>query len=367
MNIFQDIFNMSIISKAFSNKIDSLRGEFEINKNVIHQGIKGGLNENGILSLIRDVIPQKFKLTKGIVENSKGEQSNETDILIYNDEILPPYIKEDLTFVPVEAVKYIFEVKSTLNSKELKTTISKFERFASIGGTSPTVLFSFSSDIKGSELTRYKKYESNFYTNPKIMVLCVSDKCYYFKHESEHYLKDQISNTEFIKLLNKIDGSIFQNALDAFSEVMSDNESLSKLSRSEFAFLLKSFIQMDYHVCNTDSKELTINEIKYSEIKFTVHRWYGVESEIDNDVVLSFLSGISNTLSQKSFGNYLLSGKNLNYKTFSICYEDMWGNLSAQDFDEAGLSYDTDRAGFNFKSNNDSNKMEFIINKEKDS
>lgn len=358
---------MSIISKAFSNKIDSLRGEFELNKNVIHQGVKGGLNESGILSLIRDVIPQKFKLTKGIAENSKGDQSNETDILIYNDEILPPYIKEDLTFIPIEAVKYIFEVKSTLNSKELKTTISKFKHFSSIGGTSPTVLFSFSSDLKGSELIRYKKNESNFYTSPKIMALCVSDKCYYFKHEAECYLKDQLSNRDFIKLFEKSDGSILQNAVNAVAEAISDNKFLSRMSRSEFALFIKSSILMDSSVHNIDDKELTINGIKYSEIKFTVHRWYGVESTTDNDVVLSLLSGVSNTLSQKSFGNYLLSGKDLNYKIFSVCYEDMWGNVSAQDFDENGLKYDTDRVTFNFRSSSDSNEMLFVVKKEKDS
>ena len=358
---------MSIISKAFSNKIDSLRGEFELNKNIIHQGVKGGLNENGILLLIKDVIPQKFKLTKGVTENSKGDQSNESDILIYNDEILPPYIKEDLTFVPIEAVKYIFEVKSTLNSKELKTTISKFERFASIGGTSPTVLFSFSSDIKGSELVRYKKNESTFYTSPKIMALCVSDKCYYFKHEAEYYLKDQISNTDFIKLSEKSDSSTLQNAVNAVAEALSDNKFLSKMSRSEFALFIKSSIIMDSSLHNIDDKELIINGIKYSEIKFTVHRWYGVESTTDNDVMLSFLSGISNTLSLKSFGNYLLSDKDFDYKTFSVCYEDMWGNLSAQDFDEDGIKYDTNKVSFNFKSSSDSNEILFIVKKEKDS
>lgn len=358
---------MSIISRSFNNKINNLKGEFEVNRNVLHQGIKGGLNENGILSLIKDVIPQKFKLTKGITENSKGDQSNESDILIYNDEILPPYIKEDLTFVPIEAVKYIFEVKSTLNSKELKTTIGKFERFASIGGTSPTVLFAFSSDIKGNELARYKKNESNFYTSPKLIALCVSDKCYYFKHQSEHYLKDQISNTEFIKLLDKSDGSVLQDAFDGFRELISNNELLSRMSRTEFASFIKNFIQMDNNINNVDKNELTINEIKYSDMKFTVHRWYGIESTTDNDVILSLLSGVSNTLSQKSFGNYLLSGKDLDYKVFSICYEDMWGNLSAQDFDKNGLKYDTDRSTFKFESSSDFNRMVFTINKEKDS
>ena len=82
----------------------------------MHQGIKGGLNESELSDLIRDVIPKRYKFSKGIIENSRGEQSNETDVLIYDDEILPSYMKNELTFVPVEAVKYNFEVKSTLNA-----------------------------------------------------------------------------------------------------------------------------------------------------------------------------------------------------------------------------------------------------------
>lgn len=158
---------MSIISEKFNAKISSLKRDFEVNKDVMHNGVKGGLNESELSSLIKEVIPQRYKATKGIIENSIGRQSNETDIFIYDDEILPPYIKNDLTFVPVEAVKYNFEVKSMLNDNELKTTIDKFENFISIGGRSPTVLFSFSSDIKGSELSRYKKMMIVFLQTPQ--------------------------------------------------------------------------------------------------------------------------------------------------------------------------------------------------------
>lgn len=153
---------MSIISKKFSEKITTIKNEFEINKDVEHQGTKGSLNENELATLIKDVIPQKYKMSKGIIENADGIQSNETDIIIYDDEILPIYMKNDLAFVPVEAVKYNFEVKSILNSTELQTNISKFEKFKSIGGSSPTALFSFSSDIQGSELSRLKKMMITF-------------------------------------------------------------------------------------------------------------------------------------------------------------------------------------------------------------
>ena len=106
--------------------------------------------------------------------------------------------------MPVEAVKYIFEVKSLLNATELKTTIDKFYKFRQIGGISPTVLFSFSSDIKGDELDRYYNYDlDNFFINPIINVLCISNKCYCFKSIEEHYLTDFFTNEEWLNLWEK--------------------------------------------------------------------------------------------------------------------------------------------------------------------
>lgn len=351
---------MSIISEKFNSEIKTLKSDFEVNKDVMHQGIKGGLNESELSSLIREVIPQRYRITKGIIENAKSEQSNEVDIFIYDDEILPVYIKSDLAFVPVEAVKYVFEVKSKLNATELKTTISKFENFKLIGGRSPTVLFSFSSDIHGSELSRYKKKDINFFTNPAITVLCASNKSYYYKETEEHYLKDHCSVKEFIKILNEAVGFNVEDPVNLLSELMKDNQALNKINRSQFALLISASIQVKNLTRNFDDHKLTVNGIEYSDIKFKIHKWIGIESH-DNNVELSFLSGISNTLSKGNFGNYLLNRKGLEAKVFSICYEDTWGNLSCQDFAEEGLKYDPDVVSFSFETSSDANKIIFEI------
>ena len=353
---------MSVISEKFNYKINSLKSEFEANKNVVHQGIKGGLNEGELSSLIKEVIPQRYRVTRGIIENAIGKQSNETDIFIYDDEILPPYIKSDLTFVPVEAVKYVFEVKSTLNSGELKTTIGKFENFKSIGGHSPTVLFSFSSDIQGSELSRYKKNDNHFFINPAITVLCTSNKSYYYKETKEHYIKDHLSVSEFMKQFNAATGFDMDGPMNAFSELMTNDKALNQMTRSQFALSIKASIQMTDILNGFDDKKLTINGIKYDDIKFKTHKWIGIEN-CSNNIELSFLSGISNTLSKGDFGNYLLDGAELEVKIFSICYEDMWGNTSCQDFDAKGLKYDPNLVSFNFQTSSDSNKIIFEIKK----
>lgn len=348
---------MGVISEKFNAKVSALKSDYEVNKDIVHQGIKGGLNENALSSLIKEVIPQKYKISKGIIENPNGEQSNETDFFIYDDEILPPYIKDDLAFVPVEAVKYAFEVKSTLNSSELKTTITKFKKFASMGGTSPTVLFAFASDFQGSELGRYKKNDDKFYIKPSITVICVSNKCYYYREITEHYLKDHLTEEQFIKKFLDQSNMNIEAAKEVLSNILGNDEILKQMSRSQFALLIQSSIISNDYFNNIDKKNLTVNGVKYSEIKFKVHKWVGVESS-DNKVEMSLLSGVSNTLSKKSFGEYLLNGK-AEAKVFSICYEDMWGNLSMQDFDENGLSYDVDNVTYSYTSSSEGHKILF--------
>lgn len=335
-----------------------------MNLSIVHQGIKGGLNENELSSLIEEVIPQKYQVSKGIIENANGEQSNETDILIYDDEVLPPYMKNDLTFVPVEAVRYNFEVKSTLNATELKTTIKKFERFKSIGGYSPTVLFSFSSDLKGSELQRLKKNDSNFFINPAISVICTSNKSYYYKSVTEHLLKDYLSNSEFMKLFQDASGIDFDGVLETMRGTLANDHALSQMSRSQFAQLIQGVIKVNDHKANVDNRDLTVNEVKYNEVTFKVHKWVGIETE-SNEVELSLLSEVSNSLSIGNFGQYLLNSAVQSPKVFAVCYEDMWGNLSCQDFDENGLDYDTDKVSFSFQTSKESSQVTFHMSERK--
>lgn len=310
---------MGIISEKFNLKVCELKANFNANKNVVHQGIKGGLNEAELISLIKDVIPSKYKIAKGIIENSKGQQSNETDIIIFDDEILPPYIKNDVAFVPVEAVKYTFEVKSKLNASELNTTIDKFKNFRAIGGRSPTVLFSFSTDIKGDELVRYSKYDDDFYINPVISVLCISNKGYYYKDFIEYYLKDFLSVDTVIEKLHE-----------------SNNIQLQIL----------------------DKDKIIINGVRYSDITFKVHRWIGLD-EGENHIELSLLSGISNTLSKNGLGSYLLNNDVINPKILAESYEDMWGNVSCHRFDENGLNDKT--INITFDSNEQKSQLIFSI------
>ncbi|EMK3515951.1 hypothetical protein V8095_003609 [Vibrio parahaemolyticus] len=350
---------MSFISNKISVQIATLKNEFNVNKKIEHQGIKGGFNENELSLLLKGVIPRRYEITKGIIENSIGEQSNETDLIIYDDEILPPYIKDDLSFIPVESVKYAIEVKSCLNSTELKSTIKKFKQFGNIGGTAPTVLFAYSSDIDGNEIVRYYKNDNDFMVSPKISVLCVSNKCYYFKSVETNYLRNFLTNSDLINAFKESSGLDFNASADMLRTTLNNDAALDLMSRSSFAHLIQSVMIMNEHTRNIDHKEFNINGVNFNDITFKIHKWIGIEVE-NNDVELSLLSGISNTLSKENFGNYLLNGKVIRQKLISICFEDMWGNLSGSKFDKDGLMIESNNnVSFNFQTNKETSKITF--------
>lgn len=362
---------MGILSQKIEDKITKLKLDHQTNTQINHQPTKGSLNENGLASLINDIIPSKYKITKGIIENSQNKQSNETDLIIYDDEVLPSYIKDELSFVPVEATKYIFEIKTTLNSNEIKTTIDKFSNFRNLNGISPTVLFSYSSDINGSEIQRLKKYESDFFINPQIKVFYIIDKCYYYKQTEIHYLKDFFDKTEWLKILTDALGfTDLEGQLEKAKESLQDNKVLNTLSRSEFLQTILHLITLNKQIQNIkEPKNVISNNLNFDEITFKVHKWIGItqiNSVPDNHSFLCFLSGISNTLSKDNFGKYLINNNDVPATVYSVCFEDMWGNISCEDFDENGLGYDTTNFTFELlqKSKNNEHRMTFTVNKD---
>ena len=354
---------MGMLLRKINEKINYLKNAYQNNQNIQHQGIKGGFNENELSDLIKEIIPTKYIITKGIIENSTGKQSNETDIIIYDNDVLPYYIKNDLSFIPIEAVKYIFEVKSTLNSNELKTTINKFSNYKEMSGRSPTVLFAYSSDIQGNELTRYKGNDKNFFTNPEISVLCISNKCYCYKQVEEYYLKDFYTNEEWLKLYADNENNLDINKAFEMVDEAFNNEILEKLNRKQFVLAIKAMIQVDTHKRNMNEYSITINGVYFKEIKFKIHKWIQIKvnDKINNIEILSFLSGISNTLSKESFGKYLLNDMNCTAMVCGVCYEDMWGNISAEDFDENGLNYNTNQFSFSYQSSSENNSHKMIF------
>jgi len=182
---------------------------------VDHPALKGKMREHGIGKFLKGFLPSYYDIGSGEITDSIGYTSNETDIIIYNNSRLPPYLFSDQTGIfPVESCEYAIEVKSCLTAVELRSSISKAKNIRNlrplrINFPKPNqipvpILFAYSSDLKSNpieEFERYKREDLNYLTDPAIRALCVvgrgywtynqnsqtADKWLYFKADEEHY------------------------------------------------------------------------------------------------------------------------------------------------------------------------------------
>jgi len=101
--------NSTSIVKRLIEQIKSLSG-------LEHRLTNGQLKELFVSNILRSFLPNQYGVGSGIIINKDGEQSNQTDILIYDNRFLPPFINEqNIGVYPVESVIATIEVKSKLN------------------------------------------------------------------------------------------------------------------------------------------------------------------------------------------------------------------------------------------------------------
>lgn len=172
------------IVKGLIQKVDSLS---ELN----HKLTKGELRELFVNDILQLFLTTQFGIGSGLIVNQKGEQSNQVDIIIYDNRILPPFIKEKhLGLFPAESVICTIEIKSNLHKKDLL----KADRDASHLINN---IYNPASTIYKADYTRFKPICSilGFYGEG---VADLTDST-----NGKKWLEEHIHSLPFIGLLNK--------------------------------------------------------------------------------------------------------------------------------------------------------------------
>lgn len=224
---------MKPVLEVLLNNIKNLVESSKLGSTINHSGLKGKIKEELLSDFFLIYLSRKWEIGNGKIQDGNGRLSAETDLIIYDGDSLPKsMLSSSVGVYPVESCRYVFEVKSTINATEIKSTIKKFnvlKNFNSRGQKRPfRVLFAYSSDLKAeNEIERIKKYDSDFHTNPAIDILLVIDKGYW-SHAKRNYLFQESK----------------QKATTSFYY-----ESISKQNNFEIAMLLSAML-------NTLSPEL---------------------------------------------------------------------------------------------------------------
>ena len=110
----------TLIHSYTSAMVAGVLGKIEASRHLSHKLTKGELRELFICDLLNPFLTSQFDIGTGIVINQRGDQSHQTDIIIYDTRVLPPFIKErHIGVYPAESVVATLEVKSSLTKREV--------------------------------------------------------------------------------------------------------------------------------------------------------------------------------------------------------------------------------------------------------
>jgi len=175
------------------------------------------------------MLPADFKIGTGKIVDNEGNQSAETDLILYNKAVLPPvmYSERDGVF-PVESSYYAIEVKSRLTAAELQDAIRKGRSITALSylgkqqgefqhrAPTATVLFAFGTDLAegSSEIERYAQYDHGWLRDPVIKAICVVGRGYwYHRAEAGDWVSSEASPQydEVIELVSGVVNTVVKN------------------------------------------------------------------------------------------------------------------------------------------------------------
>jgi len=90
--------------------------------------IHGDYFEDLLRDFIRRYLDKRlYEVKRGVIYDNKGQNSRECDLIIYNKGKAPLFESENLVIVNQDDVKFVLEVKSTLDSKKLSDALNSLK------------------------------------------------------------------------------------------------------------------------------------------------------------------------------------------------------------------------------------------------
>jgi len=144
------------IVRIFENVANQMRSDFEKARHAVqHPGLKGTAFEETFRTFLRNYLPQSLNVSTGVIVDSHGGFSRQLDVIVSDTAKTPIFFSSgDVRVMPVEPVYAVIEVKSYLNTDELKRI---FENMLSVRGLKktayhkPTGAIIYTSNLYGKE------------------------------------------------------------------------------------------------------------------------------------------------------------------------------------------------------------------------
>jgi hypothetical protein len=91
-----------------------------------HRGLRGRAREIFVADLLAPLLYPTMGVCTGVVVDSEGNQSRQTDVIVFDRRIVPPLLLEASEgMIPAESVLFAIEVKSFLDRGEVRDVVAK--------------------------------------------------------------------------------------------------------------------------------------------------------------------------------------------------------------------------------------------------
>jgi len=109
------------LQKLFSSLQNQLETNLQAGREALpHPVAKGNSTELDWVKALKEHLPQRYQVSNGFVIDSNGKQSEQIDVVIYDRQYTPLlYNKNEQRFIPSESVYAVFEVRQSLNHKNI--------------------------------------------------------------------------------------------------------------------------------------------------------------------------------------------------------------------------------------------------------
>jgi hypothetical protein len=117
---------MTTLHDLLLQKQEELKAELRAGELIDHPGAKGDVAELDWVKALNDFLPARYQVAKAFVIDSKGNRSEEIDLVIYDRHFCPLLFEAGgRSFIAAESVYAIFEVKQSLNREHVIYAMKK--------------------------------------------------------------------------------------------------------------------------------------------------------------------------------------------------------------------------------------------------
>lgn len=362
------IYNLEDIAKKLKIDYEGITTKIE------HPGVKGVAREDLLKKYLRDLIPEKYAISSGLIMDYKQICSKQQDFIIHNSFDFPNFFKTQTnTIIPIESVYATIEVKSSLNYTNLKEamhnieSVRKLKKLESIDSNvffnnqiSPLgFIFAYTSRCSLEKiLLKVIEINKDININHQVSIICILDKGIIISA-----LKEDVSQTQLIpsdKTIPLMSKSNINESLYTFFLGILDYLNTVKLTIPRFFKYAQESKAFDIHL--QVPKEILTDDLYYSD----GHNRIQLKEFIRNEKARKiFDSNPWITLEEKceNYKDFYKFFKNDYFKLIELnpkLYEDAYKRLTSlfgYDFDPISFKQ-FEHYHYNYTKNNDNESRE---------